>query len=158
MAKYLFMGYYTDVGLDGLIREGGSMRREAVEKAIETSGTIEMAFLERGLVALSSVANVAPLLGFLGTVSGMISAFEAIANADNVNAKLVASGISEALITTASGLNNWILAGDSDKSYEQLYERHVDDYSKLFGRVTISLRGTGTNESLPTDERISGVT
>ena len=51
---------------------------EAVEKAIETSGTIEMAFLERGLVALSSVANVAPLLGFLGTVSGMISAFEAI--------------------------------------------------------------------------------
>jgi biopolymer transport protein ExbB len=77
---------------------------EAVEKAIETSGTIEMAFLERGLVALSSVANVAPLLGFLGTVSGMISAFEAIANADQVNAKLVASGISEALITTAAGL------------------------------------------------------
>lgn len=77
---------------------------EAVEKAIETSGTIEMAFLERGLVALSSVANVAPLLGFLGTVSGMISAFEAIANADQVNAKLVASGISEALITTATGL------------------------------------------------------
>jgi biopolymer transport protein ExbB len=63
-----------------------------------------MAFLERGLVALSSVANVAPLLGFLGTVSGMISAFEAIANADQVNAKLVASGISEALITTAAGL------------------------------------------------------
>lgn len=77
---------------------------EAVEKAIETSGTIEMAFLERGLVALSAVANTAPLLGFLGTVSGMISAFEAIANADNVNAKLVASGISEALITTATGL------------------------------------------------------
>jgi len=77
---------------------------EAVEKAIETSGTIEMAFLERGLVALSAVANTAPLLGFLGTVSGMISAFEAIANADQVNAKLVASGISEALITTATGL------------------------------------------------------
>ncbi len=77
---------------------------EAVEKAIETSGTIEMSFLERGLVALSTVANVAPLLGFLGTVSGMINAFEAIANADQVNAKLVASGISEALITTAAGL------------------------------------------------------
>ena len=77
---------------------------EAVEKAIETSGTIEMSFLERGLVALSTVASVAPLLGFLGTVSGMINAFEAIANADQVNAKLVASGISEALITTATGL------------------------------------------------------
>ncbi|MEZ4388665.1 MAG: MotA/TolQ/ExbB proton channel family protein [Candidatus Krumholzibacteriia bacterium] len=77
---------------------------EAVEKAIGTAGVIEMSFLERGLVWVSSVANIAPLIGFLGTVSGMINAFEAIANSDQVNAKLVASGISEALITTATGL------------------------------------------------------
>jgi len=77
---------------------------EAVEKAIETSGTIEMSFLERGLVALATVANVAPLIGFLGTVSGMISAFAAIASAEQVSAKLVARGIQEALITTATGL------------------------------------------------------
>jgi len=77
---------------------------EAVEKAIETSGTIEMSFLERGLVALATIANVAPLLGFLGTVSGMISAFAAIAVAEQVSAKLVAKGIQEALITTATGL------------------------------------------------------
>ncbi len=77
---------------------------EAVEKAIETSGTIEMSFLERGLVALATIANVAPLLGFLGTVSGMISAFAAIAAAEQVSAKLVAKGIQEALITTATGL------------------------------------------------------
>jgi len=75
-----------------------------VEKAIETSGTIEMSFLERGLVALATIANVAPLLGFLGTVSGMISAFAAIAAAEQVSAKLVAKGIQEALITTATGL------------------------------------------------------
>lgn len=77
---------------------------EAVEKAIESAGTIEMSFLQRGLIILSSIANVAPLLGFLGTVSGMIHAFEAIAAAEQVSAKLVASGISEALITTAAGL------------------------------------------------------
>ncbi|MBD3220318.1 MotA/TolQ/ExbB proton channel family protein [bacterium] len=77
---------------------------EAVEKAIGTAGVIEMSFLERGLVWVSSVANIAPLMGFLGTVSGMINAFEAIAQSDQVNAKLVASGISEALITTATGL------------------------------------------------------
>ena len=77
---------------------------EAVEKAIESAGTIEMSFLQRGLIVLASIANVAPLLGFLGTVSGMINAFEAIAEAETVSAKLVASGISEALITTASGL------------------------------------------------------
>lgn len=77
---------------------------EAVERAIETAGTIETSFLERGLIWLASVTSIAPLLGFLGTVSGMIRAFNAIAEAEQVNAKLVASGISEALITTAAGL------------------------------------------------------
>jgi biopolymer transport protein ExbB len=77
---------------------------EAVEKAISTAGTIEMAFLERGLIWIASVTTIAPLIGFLGTVSGMIHAFEAIAASEQVNAKLVASGISEALITTATGL------------------------------------------------------
>ena len=46
------------------------------------------------------------------------------------------------------------IARAGDKSYEQLYQRHVDDYSNLFGRVAINLGGTGTGESLPTDERI----
>jgi len=78
--------------------------REAVEKAIATAGTIEMSFLERGLIWISSVTTIAPLMGFLGTVSGMINAFDAIAASEQVNAKLVASGISEALITTATGL------------------------------------------------------
>jgi len=77
---------------------------EAVEKAIETAASIELALLERGLIWLATVANIAPLLGFLGTVSGMIHAFEAIAAAEEVSAKLVATGISEALITTAAGL------------------------------------------------------
>jgi biopolymer transport protein ExbB len=77
---------------------------QAVEKAIETAGAIEMAFLEKGLTAIAAVVTVAPMLGFLGTVSGMINAFEAIAASDQVSAKLVASGISEALITTATGL------------------------------------------------------
>ncbi len=77
---------------------------EAVEKAIQIAGIIEMSFLERGLIILATVANVAPLLGFLGTVSGMVGAFEAIAQAEQVSAKLVASGISEALITTMTGL------------------------------------------------------
>ena len=63
-----------------------------------------MSFLERGLIWISSVTTIAPLMGFLGTVSGMINAFEAIAASEQVNAKLVASGISEALITTATGL------------------------------------------------------
>ena len=75
-----------------------------VEKAIDNAGAVEMAFLERGMVWLSTVANLAPMIGFLGTVSGMISAFQAIKQAGDVDPAMVAGGISEALITTASGL------------------------------------------------------
>jgi biopolymer transport protein ExbB len=75
-----------------------------VEKAIERAGVIELSILERGLVWISTVANVAPVVGFLGTVTGMINAFNAIAAAGEIDPSVVASGISEALITTASGL------------------------------------------------------
>lgn len=75
-----------------------------VEKAIENAGAVQMAFLEQGMVWLSTVANLAPMVGFLGTVSGMIGAFQAIKVAGDVEPSLVAGGISEALITTAAGL------------------------------------------------------
>lgn len=116
---------------------------EAVEKAIETSGTIEMAFLERGLVALSSVANVAPLIGFLGTVSGMISAFEAIANADNVNAKLVASGISEALITTATGLMVAIPASLGHSFFLSVIDRFIIEMEETSAELVEELTQIG---------------
>lgn len=77
---------------------------ERVMKAIENVGLIEMANLESGLVWLATVSNVAPLMGFLGTVVGMIQAFEAIEAAGEVEATLVAGGIKVALITTAAGL------------------------------------------------------
>ena len=98
---------------------------EAVEKAITTAGTIEMAFLERGLIWIASVSTVAPLIGFLGTVSGMINAFEAIASSDTVNAQLVASGISEALITTAAGLIIALPASMSFNWFVQRIDRFV---------------------------------
>jgi biopolymer transport protein ExbB len=75
-----------------------------VEKAIETAGTVEMAFLENGLVWLATIANVAPMIGFFGTVVGMIIAFRDIAAVGDVEPSVVASGISMALITTAGGL------------------------------------------------------
>jgi biopolymer transport protein ExbB len=86
----------------GLLRRDKGL--ESVEKAIDSAGGIEMAFLEKRIVVLASVASIAPMLGFLGTVSGMIRAFGEIAAAKNVEASLVAGGIQEALITTASGL------------------------------------------------------
>ena len=73
-------------------------------KAIENQGLIEMSKLEKGLVVLATLTNVAPLLGFLGTVIGMIQAFQAIELAGEVEATLVAGGIKVALLTTAAGL------------------------------------------------------
>ncbi len=75
-----------------------------LEKAVATTGTIELGFLERGLVILATIANVAPLMGFLGTVMGMILAFGAIERAGEVEPSLVAGGIKVALLTTAAGL------------------------------------------------------
>lgn len=77
---------------------------ERVMKAIENQGLIEMSKLESGLVVLATLTNVAPLLGFLGTVIGMIQAFQAIELAGEVEATLVAGGIKVALLTTAAGL------------------------------------------------------
>ena len=77
---------------------------DAAEKAISAYGSIEMSFLERGLVWLSLFIAIAPLLGFLGTVVGMIEAFDAIQSAGDISPTLVAGGIKVALLTTAAGL------------------------------------------------------
>ena len=77
---------------------------ERVMKAIENQGLIELSKLEKGLVILATLTNVAPLLGFLGTVIGMIIAFQSIEAAGEVEATLVAGGIKVALLTTAVGL------------------------------------------------------
>ena len=81
-----------------------SVRKGELEQIISTTGAIELSFLERGLVILATIANVAPLMGFLGTVAGMIAAFEAIAASGDVEPSVVAGGIKIALLTTAAGL------------------------------------------------------
>ena len=77
---------------------------EAVEKAIMNAGTVEMAFLERGLIWLSTIISLAPMLGFTGTVWGMIMAFQAIEEANDISPSIVAHGIAVALLTTLFGL------------------------------------------------------
>tara|TARA_Y100000817_G_C16758840_1_gene500646 strand:- start:91 stop:705 length:615 start_codon:yes stop_codon:yes gene_type:complete len=75
-----------------------------VEKAIQNAGAIEMAFLEKNMIWLNAVITIAPMLGFTGTVLGMIAAFDAIKAANDISPAVVAGGISQALLTTAFGL------------------------------------------------------
>jgi biopolymer transport protein ExbB len=75
-----------------------------VEKSITNAGSIEMSFLEKGMVWLGFVIVIAPMLGFTGTVWGMIMAFDAIRVANDISPAIVAGGIAQALITTLGGL------------------------------------------------------
>ncbi len=91
-----------------IIEKGIRLRgqsREEIKDAIESAGRTEIYQLEKGFGALATIAGVAPLTGFLGTVTGMIQAFMRIQElGGNVNATVLAGGIWEALITTAAGL------------------------------------------------------
>jgi biopolymer transport protein ExbB len=77
---------------------------EIVEKSITSYGSVQMAQLERGLVWISLFIALAPMLGFMGTVVGMIQAFDAIEAAGDISPSLVAGGIKVALLTTVAGL------------------------------------------------------
>jgi len=95
-------GPVASIFYQGLDRSSGEF--EEVAKAIEDYGSVEMSKLERGLSWISLFIALAPMLGFMGTVIGMISAFDKIAEANTINASIVAGGIKVALITTVSGL------------------------------------------------------
>lgn len=84
---------------------------KTIEAAIENTGQMEVYKLEKNLALLGTIAGAAPVLGFLGTVIGMIQAFMAMAQAtDQVSPKLLSGGIYEAMITTAAGLVVGIVA------------------------------------------------
>jgi len=77
---------------------------EAVEKAIVSYGAVQMGHLEKGLVWISLFIAIAPMLGFMGTVIGMIQAFDDIQAAGDLSPTVVAGGIKVALLTTVFGL------------------------------------------------------
>ena len=86
----------------GLLRVDEGL--DAAEKAIIAYGGIEMGFLEKGLIWISLFISLAPMLGFTGTVQGMINAFDAIKEQAQISPSVVADGISIALLTTLFGL------------------------------------------------------
>jgi biopolymer transport protein ExbB len=97
-----YRGPVASVVKAGLLRYGHD--RQDIEKTIENAALYELDRLERRLGILATTANVEPMLGFLGTVSGMIKSFGTLATQGLSNPGAVAAGISEALITTAAGL------------------------------------------------------
>ena len=88
-----------------MIEKGISRMKHPVQAAIENTGNIEIAKMENGLAIVSTIASGAPMIGFLGTVTGMVKAFFEMANAgNNIDITLLSGGIYEAMITTVGGL------------------------------------------------------
>ncbi|MCP3927584.1 MAG: MotA/TolQ/ExbB proton channel family protein [Bacteroidetes bacterium] len=86
----------------GLLRIGKPLRD--IDAAIENVGNLEIFKLEKSLSTLASIAGAAPMIGFFGTVTGMILAFYRMATEQNVTPDVLAGGIYQALLTTALGL------------------------------------------------------
>ena len=95
-------GPVASIFAQGLLRHSEGI--DMVEKSVVAYGSVEMGKLERGLVWISLFIALAPMLGFLGTVVGMIGAFDAIEAAGDISPSLVAGGIKVALLTTVAGL------------------------------------------------------
>ena len=123
--------------------------REEIKEAIESAGKAEIYRLESNLGILGTIAAIAPLLGFLGTVTGMIRAFIQVQNlGGNVDASVLAGGIWEALVTTAAGLAvgipslifyNWL------QSKVEYYVFEMEDNSTAIIDMLIQ-RGDKTDE------------
>lgn len=119
-----------------------AIRHGYSEQEISVIGTRRVKQIEKGLSWLSLIAIIAPLLGFTGTVTGMIKAFMVIANSSTVNPSMLAGGIWEALITTAAGL---LVAIPIHVGHHYL-EKQADEIAFVLKEITTNLYLKGRRE------------
>lgn len=123
-----------------ILRQGLSARSrgaERVEKEIESAATVEIGKLERGLNLLSNLGNLAPLLGFFGTVVGMRASFLQFVQKAAPTAQDLAGGVEEALITTAAGL---LVAIPTYLAYN-LFIYYIDNFTMEVERSASAVSG-----------------
>jgi biopolymer transport protein ExbB len=143
-----------DIPLARMLRAGLRKVKEGpqeVERAIEVAGSHEAGVLDTNLRFLGAISNIAPMLGFLGTVTGLITAFNVIAVQGTGDPKLMADGVSEALITTEFGLFVGIpalgayhyLRGKVDRLLHEMEAITIE----LLGATAFVRRGLGQGDS-----------
>jgi biopolymer transport protein ExbB len=142
----------------GLLRFGGKL--DEIERAIEAAGQHEASLMNSNLRVLGAVANITPMMGLLGTVIGMIKAFNVISLSGTGNPGLVASGISEALITTAAGMLVGIPAlvlyhyfrGKIDRYVFEMEEVAIQLVEELSYDGVVKDKGTGKLKKTASDK------
>ncbi len=131
-------GAFANIILTGL--QNQDLPQEEIRELLLDQGRQEVRSLERGLSTLDTIAGTAPLLGLLGTVLGMIKVFTVISQQGTGQASLLAGGISEALITTASGLVIGILALLMYNYFANRAENYILDIEKYTTKLLIKIR------------------
>jgi len=121
-------GPFSNIILTGL--QNQDLEQNEIKEMLNDQGRQEVRNLERGLPTLETIAGIGPLLGLLGTVLGMIKVFTVISQQGTGQASLLAGGISEALITTATGLVIGILALIMYNYYSNRAESFILDIEK----------------------------
>jgi biopolymer transport protein ExbB len=133
-ANIIRIGLERYQSLSGKTKEQEEVMKE-VQTAIEQATMLEVPLLERNLVALSTIASVATMVGLLGTTIGMIRAFNAMARAGAPDAVQLALGISEALINTAGGLTAAILG----IVFYNFFTTKVDNFTYMIDEASYSI-------------------
>ncbi len=145
-------GPVASIVKSGLLKYGKP--REEIEKTMENAAIHEVAYLEKYLTVLATIANIAPLLGFLGTVVGMILSFDVIAEQGLNNPGAVAKGISVALLTTAYGL---IVAFVTQPFYNYFtskvaaYTRQIETAANILFETFDEMEARGGASTRPVD-------
>lgn len=137
-------GIYTNIVLAGL--EQASRGEQAAKEAVEDAGRHETKSLNRYMVTLGTITGISPLLGLLGTVTGMIDVFKTIAAVGAGQAGALSTGISQALITTATGL---LIAIPALVAYNFLTERAESIVAELEREILRVLRTLNGFETAP---------
>lgn len=131
-------GAFANIIQAGL--ENREASSEEIRELLNDQGRQEVRTLERGLSTLDTIAGTAPLLGLLGTVLGMIKVFTVISQQGTGQASSLAGGISEALITTATGLVIGILALLMYNYFSNLAENYILDIEKYTTKLLRKIR------------------
>lgn len=126
-------GPFANIILTGL--ENQDLSQKEIKELLNDQGRQQVRTLERGLPTLDTIAGIAPLMGLLGTVLGMIKVFTVISQQGTGQASLLAGGISEALITTATGLVIGILALIMYNYYSNIAEQYIMDIEKYTSKL-----------------------
>ena len=120
-----------------LVKRSLGVSEHRLERAVEAEALKCISSLENGFNILTALGSISPLTGFLGTVTGMIGAFRSIAEAVDVNAQIVASGIYEALVTTVFGLVIAIIAMSAHSLFAHIVDKFASDVEAVCSDLII---------------------